>query len=160
MGNPGIEPEFRLPLRAFGDGAVLRRGDLHPIRAKSSQHGTACKHEPHSYARSAMLDARLVTPRPRDVDGWNLPTRTEGRGKEAARGLLKVHALAHECVRRRGVCVSCRGSQLRGRIHDRRSREMAPPCGVPEPILDLFFVPGTRRSGDDLTRIEHGASRI
>ena len=30
----------------------------------------------------------------RDVDGWISATRTDGRGKEAARGLLKVHALA------------------------------------------------------------------
>ena len=63
----------------------------------------------------------------RDVDGWILPTRTDGRGKEAARGLLKVHALAHECVHRKGICVLCRGSQLHGRIPDRRSRETEPP---------------------------------
>ena len=41
----------------------------------------------------------------RDVDGWILPTRTEGRGKEAARGLLKVHALAREQVSSLGMHI-------------------------------------------------------
>ena len=120
--RPLLTPPSRLWRRR---GAPTRRPT--PDLSRAPQHGTVCKHEPHSYARSAMLDARLVTPRPRDVDGWILPTRTEGRGKEAARGLLKVHALAREQVSSLGMHISRRGSHLHGRIPDLRSREMFPP---------------------------------
>jgi hypothetical protein len=88
-----------------------------------------------------MLDARLVTPRPRDVDGWNLPTRTEGRGKEAARGLLKVHALAREQVSSLGVHISRRGSHLHGRIPDHRLTLLAPQGRRARAHLTFVFRP-------------------
>ena len=47
----------------IGDGAVLRRGDLHPIKPARRRHVIVDKHEPHSHAQSARLDAREMGPR-------------------------------------------------------------------------------------------------
>ena len=47
----------------IGDGAVLRRGDLHRIKAARRRHDIVGKPEPHSHARSARLDAREIGPR-------------------------------------------------------------------------------------------------
>ena len=83
----------------IGDGAVLRRGDLHPIKAARRRQDIVGKPEPQSPARNARPDAREMVPR----------------------------------------FATCRRM---------------------EPILDLFFVPGTRRSGHHLTRIGPRASRV
>ena len=83
----------------IGDGAVLRRGDLHPIKPARRRQDIVGKPDPQSHARNARPDAREMVPR----------------------------------------FATCRRM---------------------EPILDLFFVPGTRRSGHHLTRIGPRASRV
>ena len=106
-----------------------------------------------------MLDARLVTPRPRDVDGWNLPTRTEGRGKEAARGLLKVHALAREQVSSLGVHISRRGSHLHGRIPDHRLTLLAPQGRRARAHLTFVFRPRDAPGGGTISHASSMALR-
>ena len=55
----------------IGDGAVLRRGYLHPIKAESPRNDALGKPDPHSHARSARPDACDV----RVMNSNDLPTR-------------------------------------------------------------------------------------
>ena len=47
----------------IGDGAVLRRGDLHPIKPARRRQDIVGKPEPQSHARNARPDAREMVPR-------------------------------------------------------------------------------------------------
>ena len=47
----------------IGDGAVLRRGDLLPIKVARYKHNIVGKPDPQSHARSARPDAREMEPR-------------------------------------------------------------------------------------------------
>ena len=106
LGRDDSEALFDASLIApIGDGAVLRRGDLHPIKVARRRHDIVGKPDTQSHARSARPDAREMGPSCATSTDGSLPTRTEGRGKEAARGLLKVHALAREQVSSLGMHI-------------------------------------------------------